>query len=529
MTANASGTENPRPDLLRQPTLWQLLEARVALTPDRPAVFDADADELTYAGLRDKALETATRLHAMGIGPGTRVAWQLPTRISTMVTMLALGRLGAFQIPLVPMHRERELRTLLPATGAEFVLVPGTWHGIDYTAMAAGVAEQCGIALRTVVVGPDGVEGPQAMATAELPPAPVDGREPRWAFATSGSTGKPKAALHHDEGLLTSGYGFALNGRLGRPGEMGTIAYPIAHIGGAVYLGIMLSAGYPVVLIETYSPSGSIEIFRAFKVTVAGASTVFYQALLDEQRRAATPVVPSLRLLKGGGAPLSATLYRALREELGVAVAHDYGMTEVPMIAVADPTDPDAVLAETDGRVLPWVEARTVRADGTPTAPGEAGEIQLRGLSVTSGYTDASLNADAFTTDGFFRTGDLGVLRPSGHISVTGRLKDVIIRKGENISPQEIEELLIAMPEVAEVAVIGLPDVERGERACAVVRLNKGARPLTLDDIRTRLRGEGIMAQKIPEQLEIVPEMPLTGVGKAAKAQLRARFADSTV
>ncbi|WP_220186843.1 AMP-binding enzyme [Pseudonocardia pini] len=200
--------------------------------------------------------------------------------------------------------------------------------------------------------------------------------------------------------------------------------------------------------------------------------------------------------------------------------------------------EPDEVLATTDGRLLDHLEARVVGPDGGVRDGGMRdggmrdgavreveGELQVRGVSVTSGYTDPAQDAAAFTADGWFRTGDLVRLAPSGHVTVTGRLKDVILRKGETISAIEVEELLASCPGVAEAAVVGVPDPDRGELVCAVVRPADPASPPTLTDVVAWLRGAGLMVQKLPERLELVERMPLTGLGKVAKAELRVGLA----
>ena len=228
-------------------------------------------------------------------------------------------------------------------------------------------------------------------------------------------------------------------------------------------------------------------------------------------------------MLKGGGAPCPPAVYRAVRDEMGVTVAHDYGMTEVPMICVASPRDTDEQLANSDGKPIPGNEVRIVD-DSVMVPVGAEGEIQVRGAAVCRGYTDPSLDADAFTADGWFRTGDRGLLRPDGHVEVTGRTKDLIIRKGEKVAPLELETLLIQHPAVAEVAVVGLPDDERGERVCAVLVTRADASAPSLNEISSFLRAKGLMPQKLPEQVEIVGELPRTGLGKVAKLALRDKF-----
>jgi len=198
----------------------------------------------------------------------------------------------------------------------------------------------------------------------------------------------------------------------------------------------------------------------------------------------------------------------------------------VPLIAQGSPLDSDEQLAHTEGHVVPGVEVRIIKADGSVAAPDEEGEVRVRGQTVCLGYTNPALTAAAFDGDGFFRTGDLGLLRADGHIVLTGRLKDIIIRKGENISAKELEDLLFTHPKVAGVAVIGLPDPERGERVCAVVETKSGYEPLRLPEMIAYLKDAGLMLQKIPEQLEIVDKLPRTEtLGKVLKYKLREQFA----
>ena len=504
-------------------TFWGLVEHRAEVTPDAVALLDEHGCRLTFAELRDGALSTASRLAGLGVGPGTAVAWQLPTRVSTVLVMFALARLGALQMPWLTMYRERELGALLAAGRPEVVLVPGDWRGTDYAALTHEVLGRLGQRAEVVTVGPAGL--PARASTARLPAPPTGAETPRWAYATSGSTGVPKAALHNDRGVLTAAKSVAdRTGAGARPGDLGCIAFPIGHLGGAQYLTIGLLTGTPTLLVEAFEPARTLETFRRHGVTIIGGSTALYQAVLAGRRRTGRAPVPSLRLLTGGGAPLSAALYHELRAELGVEVAHCYGMTEALMVAAADPGDGDELLATTDGKLIGGVEGRVAAADGTVLGPGEEGEMQVRGAVVTSGYTDPAHDAVAFTADGWLRTGDLVRISPAGHVTVTGRLKDVIIRKGENISALEIEELLLTEPEVAEAAVIGLPDADRGELVCAVIRPVTPGSGLTLDDLTARLRAQGLMTQKLPERLEIVGAMPLTGLGKIAKSELRARF-----
>jgi acyl-CoA synthetase (AMP-forming)/AMP-acid ligase II len=229
--------------------------------------------------------------------------------------------------------------------------------------------------------------------------------------------------------------------------------------------------------------------------------------------------------MSGGGAPKPPELHYEVQREIGGrGTAHGYGMTEVPMIAQGSPHDTDEQLANTDGKPVEGADVRIVTLDGRRAAADEEGEVRVRGPMVFHGYTDPALTKEAFDEDGYFRTGDLGRLRADGHLTLTGRLKDVIVRKGENISAKEVEDLLYTHPKVIEVAVIGLPDPERGERVCAVVQLAEGTDGLDLSEVVAFCRDAGLMTQKIPEQLEIRADWPRAGTGKIVKKTLRDEY-----
>jgi non-ribosomal peptide synthetase component E (peptide arylation enzyme) len=201
-----------------------------------------------------------------------------------------------------------------------------------------------------------------------------------------------------------------------------------------------------------------------------------------------------------------------------------YGLTEAPFAVLSSLRDPDEKLARCEGRAAGGAELRIAAADGRACAPGEEGEIRLRGPMLCRGYLAPEQGADAFDAQGFFPTGDLGRLDTDGFLSVTGRLKDVIIRKGEKISAKEVEDVLYAHPRIADVAVIGLPDAETGERSCAVVVPAAGA-ALDLAEVARFCREAGLARQKLPERLELVPDLPRNASGKVLKHELRRRFA----
>jgi acyl-coenzyme A synthetase/AMP-(fatty) acid ligase len=205
------------PWLLRAGTFTELVDRRARTTPDGLFLVDEHGTEVTFAGFADRVDRVAAALAAEGIGPGSRVAWQLPTRISTVLVMAALRRLGAMQAPIIPLYREREVRVALTTSGAEFFLVPGAWRGFDFEAMATGLAADGGPRPRVLVIGHEAPEAP--VIDGVLPAAPSDPDEIAWIYFTSGSTGAPKGAQHTDATLLATGTGFAGHGRLGARGR----------------------------------------------------------------------------------------------------------------------------------------------------------------------------------------------------------------------------------------------------------------------------------------------------------------------
>ena len=490
-------------------TLWRLLEQRAAATPERTMLLDERDRRVSFGECRARAERIAAGFFARGIRAGTPVTWQLPTRIETVLLSLALARLGAVQNPILPIYREREVGAVLRETGARWFVVPGTFRGFDHLALARGLREAAGGHFE-VLAADDGL--PEADPAA-LPPPPTDAGAVRWLYTTSGTTAEPKCVRHSDATLIAGGTGIAV-ALDARPDDVGSISFPYTHIGGPDYLVMMLLRGMPAVLVESFVPDQSIAVFRRHGVTLSGGSTAFYQAFLTEQRkRPDEKLLPTLRALAGGGAPKPPEVFHQVRRELGIPILHGYGMTECPMIASGTPADTDEQLANTDGKPVVGCEVRVVD-----------GEIRVRGPMLCHGYTDAALTAEAFDQDGFFCTGDLGHVRADGHVVLTGRKKELIIRKGENLSPREIEDLLATHPSVAAVAVIGLPDAERGERVCAVVETRPGAEPLTFAAMQRHCRAAGLMTQKIPEQLELMDALPRNATLKILKHELRERF-----
>ena len=373
--------------------------------------------------------------------------------------------------------------------------------------------------MQIVVADPDLPEGDPATLPAYVPAF----TEVRWLFYSSGTTADPKGAKHCDRSMSAANTGMQWSMQVG-PDDKAAVVFPITHVGGLVWLFNAMQTGVELLMVETFDPARTPAWLGEQGVTCAGAGTVFWLAYLNAQRQLPTGQVlmPLVRIFNGGGAPKPKTLHAEMMAEMGAPLIGGWGLTEAPINTMVHVDDPDDKKATTDGRACPDVEIRVV-LDGRDCGPNEEGELRVRGPQVCSGYLDSSLDAEAFDDDGWFRTGDLGIIDEGGWVSITGRLKDIIIRKGENISAKEIEDLLFRHPSVLDAAVIGLPDAGSGERACAVVVLREGAE-FDLAQMVTHLKDHQLSMHKIPEQLEVVAALPRNPTGKVLKKDLRATY-----
>lgn len=503
-------------------TLWELLERRVDATPDALMAVDEDMQTLTFADYWAEAERAAAGLAAAGVQAGDVVTWQLPTWIESLVLVAALSRLDVVQNPVLPIYRERELDFITAQAGTSLLVTPSVWRGFDHEQMATGVARRQGD-IRVLVTDRALPQGDPS--TLPPIPEPLDAadQQPRWLFYTSGTTAEPKGALHTDASILAAGR--ALTSRLALiERDRNALVFPLTHIGGIAWLVASLQSGCSNILAEAFDVESTPEVLGREGVTLAGSGTVFHQAYLAYQRQQLHPVFPDVRAFPGGGAAKPPTLGPELRQVFDAPVVSGYGSTEAPIVTMGDISDRPEDLDLTEGRPVSGVELRIVGPDGALVADGGEGEIRVRAPQMMRGYLDPALEADAFDEHGFFRTGDLGRLDERGNLVITGRLKDVIVRKGENVSAKELEDLLSEHDQVADVAVIGLPDPESGERVCAVIQLAAPAGAVSADELIIHLRDRGLMTQKLPEQVEFVDALPRNTTGKVLKHVLRDEF-----
>lgn len=508
-------------------TFWSLVAGAAAAHPDRVVLADDYGRTLTCLGLRDASLTTAAALAERGVGEGTIVSWQLPTTLETMVVMVALSRLGAVQNPVLPLWRESEVRFVTMQLRTDVLLVPGAWRGYDHAALAQRLADERPMTVVVIdhetLVNGAGLRlpaGDPAMLTAP----PASGRQPRWVYYSSGTTAAPKGVRHSDQSVIAGSAG--VTGIVGASSvDVNPIAFPVSHIGGAAMLAAALITGMRLVLFDTFDATTTPRAMAAHRPTLLGSATPFFVAFMAAQREHGDqPFFPELRGCVGGGAPITAELGRQVRQVFGVpGIANAWGLTEFPVAASQKPDAPPDQLDRTVGRPVAGVSIRVVDETEREVALGDEGELRLKGPQCFLGYVDPELNADAFDADGWFRSGDRGRIDADGNVVVTGRIKDAIIRNAENISALEIEDVLATHPDVADVAVIGVPDIRTGERVCAVVVPHPGAHP-TQRSIFDHCQAQGLSKHKAPERLEIVDTLPRNLTGKVLKAELRSQF-----
>ncbi len=526
MTTGSTGAAAPagRP----WASMHALVEARAAATPEHELLVDERGRRVSAQDFLVASQRVANRLAGAGIGPGAVVSWVLPTGIDALVVTAALSQLGAVQNPIIPIYREREIGHIMDEIATDAFIVTRRWHGFDYRDLCHDLASSRGGRAAVFEIA-DVVDE----SAAPIPPRVRTVTHPelgdaQWVFYTSGTSGLPKGVRHRDAALAAPATGMADHMAMTEQDRSG-IAFPIAHIGGPINLMAALVSGATLILIENFEPVATAEVLAREGVTMAGSGTAFHLAYLDVQaQRPGEPLFPHLRCCPGGGAPKPPGLHERVKHELGGAgILSGWGLTEAPVLSIGRPGDPDVALSESEGTALPGVELRVVGPDGSPCAAGEPGELRARAPQVMLGYADASLDADAFDAEGWLRTGDLGTIDASGYVRITGRLKDVVIRNGENVGTAEVEELLRGHPHVADAAVIGLPDARTGERVCAVVELAPGAPTLDVASLGTYLGDHGLRRQAWPEQVETLDALPRTVAGKIDKRQLQDRLRSS--
>jgi len=511
-------------------TLGQELDDWAQRYGERIAVVSGE-ERVSYRELKSRAENVAVGLAALGIGPRDRVVIQLNNVPEFFYVLFGLFKLGALPVLALPAHRETEIRYLLEFSEAVAYCSPRSFRDFDYVDMVEAIAPQLPKLKHLLVVGaevPPGTVSIGAMARAKpqnaaevLAPLSPKASDVAFFLLSGGTTGLPKMIPRtHDDYSYNFTSSAAMCGLTAD--SVYLIALPISHNFPLCAPGSLgsFSVGAKVVLAPSPSPEVAFPIVERERVTVIGHVPAVTIQWLDSPLRGQYDL-SSLEVLQVGGSRLNDEVARRVRPLLGAMVQQTFGMAE-GFICCTRLDDSEDVLCSTQGR--PMTEADEVLVvgwDGEPVAPGQTGELLTRGPYTIRGYYKApEHNAKAFTANGFYRTGDVVRMLPSGNFTVEGRVKDLINRGGEKIAAEELENLILAHASVHNVAVVAMPDPILGEKICAYVVCRPG-QTLTLEALRAFLDAAKIARFKLPERLELIDALPLTSVGKISKKQLR--------
>jgi acyl-CoA synthetase (AMP-forming)/AMP-acid ligase II len=483
-------------------------------TGPRSGVVDGD-DRLDAPALRSAVGELAGRLAAAGVRRGDVVAWQLPNGAAALLLYRACWRVGAVAAPVHHRMGAAEVTAALAQVGPALVVAaPATPASEQPGAIVLDRGHRVADLLAALPPGPGLAAGAVGVRPSDV----------AVALFTSGSTGVPKAALHTHRGL---GYKAALMVAVHGLGADDAVLMPapLAHVSGLLN-GVLIPAvaGIPAVLMAAWDPDEGLRRIEEERVSFMGAPPVFFSQMAGSGRFRPERVA-SLRLVSTGGASVSPAFVDATAEAFGCRVKRTYGSTEAPTVTTSGPDDPPDKARDTDGRGVGEVELE-VRDPGTsaPVATGAVGELWLRGPELFAGYVDPDATAAALSARGrWFRTGDLGTLDAGGWLRVVGRLSDIIIRAGENISASEVEAVLEAHPDVRHAVAVAVPDPALGERVAAFV---EATAPFDLEACRSWFAARGVTRFKTPEVVVQLEALPVLAAGKPDRRALRAMAAE---
>lgn len=535
----ATAKQDMSPHTFRQARYWldktvdQLLDEAIARTPDKVSITADRADReqalrLTYRELGNLVDRASGSLRQLGVGPRDVVTVQLPNWWEFVVTSLACSKIGAVFNPVMPILRERELLYVLNFCQSRVLIVPSVYRGFDYAAMAEGMRGELPHLKHLIVVdgiGDAGFErailsggpGREAARSAGLSSA-LGPDDMSVVMFTSGTTGEPKGVIHTSNSLV--GCTKALAQRFGlHDQEVLLVASPVAHMTGyAAVVLLSIYLGGTMVLQDVWEPKRGVALMVHEGVTYTAASTPFLNDICDVVAAGAVPPA-SLRSFLCAGATIPPVLIQRAAREVGIHACSLWGMTESLASTLTEPSRAAEKSPTTDGRPLEGMDVRIVDFEGKPVPTGQSGRLLVRGCQMFTGYYKRP-ELPTFDAQGWFDSGDLAYMDDEGYIRISGRVKDVLIRGGENVPVVEIENLLYKHPAVAAVAVVGYPDARLGERGCAFI-VPKAGSTIDLAAMQAYLADCKMAKQFWPERVELVADLPRTASGKIQKFKLK--------
>ncbi|MDH4010491.1 MAG: AMP-binding protein [Desulfobacterales bacterium] len=512
-------------------TLGDMLDKAADLYPRKEALIGS-GKRYTYSELRRQADTMACRLLQAGFEPGDRVLLQLPNWPEFVISYFALQKAGLIMVLLTVNHTAREISHLADLTRPSGWILPVSFRQTEFLPLTRQIQGKNPALDKIVLAGPQkpngylrlddliqpGLMDPDIQAVLEdARPHPNDVCQ---ILPSGGTTGLPKGAPRtHNDYLCNVEYksrAWHIN-----VGDTCLVATTVGHnLALLVCITGPLFHGATVVMLDSTYPRDFCQIVQDEKITCAGLVPTLISRIVNYENLTGYDL-SSLRKIYVGAANSPPDLVQNVEEKIGARYINAFGMVEGPC-AQTRPDDPIEIRSRSIGQpVCPYDEIITVDFQGNPTPPSQEGELIARGPGIFTGYfRNAQANEDAFTADGYFRTGDLAVIDKNGILRITGRVKDIIIRGGENIGAQEVEELISSHPSVEYVAVVAMPDPDLGEQICAYIKAVKGA-GLAHENIIAHLEQIGASKKFFPARIEFVEEIPLTAAGKADKKILK--------
>ncbi|MBC2642155.1 MULTISPECIES: AMP-binding protein [unclassified Rhodococcus (in: high G+C Gram-positive bacteria)] len=522
----------------RDESLAEHVDRWATVDPDFVAVTDGYGS-LTRAELRAQAYRLAASLKKLGVVSGDRVQVQLPNWNEFVVIYVALARIGAVLVPTMPVYRHDEVRYVLEHSGAKISFVTEEFRKFRYTDMLAEVRPEVpGLEHVVVVRGAAGADeiafdsltaGDHVPGDDELGPPPSADAAHAIIY-TSGTESRPKGCQHTFNTLSFTVYGLGGHVMGLNPDDVMFMPSPVTHATGlAVGVAAPLILGSGIHLLDVWEPGEALRRIAEYKATISMAATPFLQMALGAFDAGADHDVSTMRMWVSAGAPIPESLLREWKKALpACTLLPVYGSSEGLLVTAVRADDPIEKVLSSDGRAFDGVELEIRDEEGAVVTAGEEGQMFYGGPGIFLGYwRDSERTAASIDSRGFLASGDLGRVDAEGYLRVTGRIKDLIIRGGMNISAREVEEHLLAHPRITGAAAVSMPDPRLGEKVCAFIEVN-GPAP-TLDELADFLRNERkAMMQKIPEKVVVVDQLPTTATGKIQKFLLRKRAAELT-
>ncbi len=507
--------------LWTEETLAEVLVATAREAPEALMVLHSEAGVATYPLSQIHALgrDVAVALHAAGIGAGDVIALQLPNSLENSALYQGILLAGAVILPLSYTAGPADLTFILSDSRARMLFVSDHWRGTDYGDRVARLGYLPDLR-KIVMLGPAAAPGTVTwddfMAARGAAPAVARGPDDLAILMyTSGTTSNPKGVMHTSRTLLAefrSRKHFQAERTMFSP-------WPTGHLAGTLAILAHGLLGLPSVMMDKWDVDAAVDLIDAWQVGGVGA-TPFHLSAMLASAAARGKSLSSLKAVRVGATSVPESLMDRADAQ-GIPIVRSYGSTEHPTATHCDSGDAYEDRLRTDGRPYPGTEIRIIDDEGRDLAPGQEGEVVLRGPELFVGYLNPDLDAAAFLPGRWHLTGDVGRLDARNFLTITDRKKDIIIRGGQNISSREVEDLLLTIDGIEDAAAIAVPDERMGERVCAVVVLRAGS-TIALPDVDRAFQTMGVARQKTPEQLELRSELPRTASGKVRKADLRA-------